>query len=160
MQCRISRGHSYGLFSDGRTDGVLQSFAGTGSALKQETNSARLLLICTHVHGWRRGVKDGHRFRKSKQKHITTAVAAHPNTEVQIVPADGRYPVNGNTPDQGPRPKTLCACWRRCDSRHRRRRFSRRFFTPHTYTLTHSHSLSNTHTERERERERARERDA
>jgi len=40
MQCRISQGHSYDLFSDGRTDGVIRSFAGTGSALKQKTYSA------------------------------------------------------------------------------------------------------------------------
>jgi hypothetical protein len=110
--------------------------------------------FCSYAHnGWRRGVKDGHRFRKSKQKHITTAVAARPNTEVQIVPADGRYPVNGNTPDQGPRPKTLCACWRRCDSRHRRC-MPAVFHAACTFTFTFKHTCT------ERKRELAREMDA
>jgi hypothetical protein len=83
--------------------------------------------------------------------------ATHPNTEVQIVPADGRYPVNVNTPNHGPRPKTLCACWRCCDSRHRRCMpavFHAAYIYPYTFTFTFKHTC------RERQRELAREIDA
>jgi hypothetical protein len=75
----------------------------------------------------------------SENQNTNQHVVVHPNTQVQIVPADGRYPANVNSLNKSPRPKTLCACWRRCDPRHRRCMpavFHAAYIYAYTFTFT------------------------